>query len=91
MTHGTCSVCSKQERERYNTFKRTFRRANWYIAKKRGDRYYNTVRAAYKAQITGSTLERFLKGNGERACRDDVVRYVEGSGSRDAGVLALSG
>ena len=52
---------SKQERERYNTFKRTFRLANWYIAKKRGDRYYNTVRAAHKAQITGSTLDRFLK------------------------------
>ena len=57
-----CYVCrSKQERERYNTFKRTFRRATWYTAKKRGDRYYNTARAAYKAQIIGSTLDRLLK------------------------------
>ena len=57
-----CNFCrSKQERQRYNTFKRTYRIANWYIAKKRGDRYYNTVRAAYKARITGNTLDRFLK------------------------------
>ena len=62
-------MVDKQERERYNAFKRTFRHANWYIAKKRGDRYYRTVHAAYQAQITGSTLDRFIKeSNGKRAC-----------------------
>ena len=57
-----CYVCkSQQERERFNAFKRAFRIANLYIARKGGDKYYKTVRDAYQAHITGNTIDRFLK------------------------------
>ena len=129
-----CGVC--RERKQRNAYKRAFRIANLYELRSRKNRYYKRLRNAYKAFITGCTLDPYLKPcnhdtshvplsitrysaqlrsdryykathaatlvqssiepflkhrDGERACRDDVVRYVEGSGSRDAGVLALSG
>ena len=54
-----CDVCT--ERQRFNAFKRAFRIANLYIARKGGDKYYKTVRDAYQAHITGCTIDRFLK------------------------------
>ena len=46
------------ERARFNKFKREFRKA--HPTEKRNNKYYNTVRAAYKAQNTGSTLLPWL-------------------------------
>ena len=45
-----------QERIEYNTFKRMFREAHPTV--KRDNKYYATVRAAYKAR--GSTLDPWL-------------------------------
>ena len=56
-----CSVCSKQDRERFNAFKRAFRIANLYMARTGGDKYYKTVRDAFHSRITGNTIDRFLK------------------------------
>ena len=52
-------VC--KERECRNAFKRAFRIANLYELRSRKNRYYKRLRNAYKAHITGCTLDRFLK------------------------------
>ena len=54
-----CDVC--RERERHNSFKRAFRIANLYEARKCKNRYYKRSRNAYQAHITGCTLDRYLK------------------------------
>ena len=58
-----------EERVRYNAFKLAFRRAHPHFAKRRGNKYYIYVRAAYKAQ--GSTLDRWFKPRARAAmqCR----------------------
>ena len=54
-----CDVC--KERECQNAFKRAFRIANLYEARKKGNKYYKRLRDAYQAHITGCTIDRFLK------------------------------
>ena len=48
------------ERARFNKFKRLFRKA--HPTMKRTNKYYETVKAAYKAQ--GSTLDPWLSTHG---------------------------
>ena len=54
-----CDVC--KERKHRNAFKRAFRIANLYELRSRKNGYYKRLRDAYKAHITGSTLDRYLK------------------------------
>ena len=54
-----CDVC--KERECRNAFKRAFRIANLYELRSRKNRYYKRLRNAYKAFITGCTLDPYLK------------------------------
>ena len=54
-----CDVC--KERERRNAFIRAFRIANLYELRSRKNRYYKRLRNAYKAFITGCTLDPYLK------------------------------
>ena len=54
-----CDVC--KERECRNAFKRAFRIANLYELRSKKNKYYKRLRDAYKAHITGSTLDRYLK------------------------------
>ena len=58
-----------EERVRYNAFKLAFRRAHPHFAKRRGNKYYIYVRAAYKAQ--GSTLDRWFKPRARAASPTD--------------------
>ena len=54
-----CDVC--KERERRNAFIRAFRFTNLYELRSGKNRYYKRLRDAYKAHITGCTLDRYLK------------------------------
>ncbi len=80
----TPALC--EERARFTEFKRSFRNAHPSFAKQRGNRYYNTVRSAYLAQTTGSTLDRWIRPRsyGGREGRLSLVGYDEVSGSGDA-------
>ena len=74
LEHCNCDVC--KERECRNAFKRAFRIANLYELRNRKNRYYKRLRNAYKAHITGSTLDHYLK-----PCKHDtphvlsIIRY----------------
>ena len=54
-----CDVC--KERECRNAFKRAFRIANLYELRSRKNMYYKRLRKAYKAFITGCTLDPYLE------------------------------
>ena len=59
------------EKVDYKKFRVAFRKSNRTFAKDRGDRYYKTLHAAYKARVQGDTIFRFQK----HGSYIDVVRY----------------